>query len=258
MTDFERASTVDSPSDEFVRLFDDLSQDIHELTLQRHELSSELDKLRVKYSELCIDSESRYSEMQAKLDEASSLNALLKSELEVMQQKDREFREEAELTLLQLHQAQEELESMFTTLQQSQQASNDSRAALSSRDLQISQLKSELEVMQKKDRESREEAELTLLQLHQVREELEHYFLQARGLEGILVAQKDQLRRSESLMVRLLPEAAQTQMASEAVPIEVLPQESAPNIVQTQALLDSYAAALKRAYVLLQRFIPHR
>ena len=34
--------------------------------------------------------------------------------------------------------------------------------------------------------EAREEAELTLLQLHQVQEELEHYFLLARGQKQLL------------------------------------------------------------------------
>ena len=48
--------------------------------------------------------------------------------------------------------------------------------------------------------EAREEAELTLLQLHQVQEELEHYFLLSRGQAGQLERYEALMRRSEQLI----------------------------------------------------------
>jgi hypothetical protein len=48
--------------------------------------------------------------------------------------------------------------------------------------------------------EAREEAELTLLQLHQVQEELEHYFLLSRGQAQQLERYEALLRRSEGLL----------------------------------------------------------
>ena len=42
------------------------------------------------------------------------------------------------------------------------------------------------EAAQAETKEAREEAELTLLQLHQVQEELEHYFLDSQSKEELL------------------------------------------------------------------------
>ena len=44
------------------------------------------------------------------------------------------------------------------------------------------------------------ETQLTLLQLHQVQEELENYFMQTRHAEQIVVAQQDQLLRAQALI----------------------------------------------------------
>ena len=48
------------------------------------------------------------------------------------------------------------------------------------------ELQVELDALQSQLAEAREEAELTLLQLHEVQEELEHYFLLARGQKQLL------------------------------------------------------------------------
>lgn len=60
-------------------------------------------------------------------------------------------------------------------------------------------------------KEAREEAELTLLQLHQVQEELEHYFLLSREQSSLLDAHAEQQKRVQ----KLLNVALQTRSASE-------------------------------------------
>ena len=70
--------------------------------------------------------------------------------------------------------------------------------------------KSELSQLRQQLADAREEAELTLLQLHQVQEELEHYFLVSRDLQQKLDAvqiippeQQDQLNRINARLLEL-------------------------------------------------------
>ena len=107
------------------------------------------------------------------------------------------------------------------------------------------------ELMQQKQ-EAIEEVELTLLQLHQVQEELEHYFLNAQSAEQLATAQQDQLLRAQALMARVLPEAV-AQPLVQGLEVEVLPPLTPAAGVQTEALLSSYASSLHRAASLLQR-----
>ena len=125
-----------------------------------------------------------------------------------------EAREEAELTLLQLHQVQEELEHYFLehrkassaaehhaselseAREETEQIRRDHRQVCSERDqlaLDVDQLRSAAEHHASELSEAREEAELTLLQLHQVQEELEHYFLEHRKASEELDQQRSKL-----------------------------------------------------------------
>ena len=52
--------------------------------------------------------------------------------------------------------------------------------------------------------EARQENELTLLQLHQVQEELEHYFLAHQAAEAKLVRYQQEQLRAETLIETLL------------------------------------------------------
>ena len=109
--------------------------------------------------------------------------------------------------------------------------------------------------MQAKEKEeAREEAELTLLQLHQVQEELEHYFLKSRGADQLAAAQQDQLLRAQTLMAKLLPEASNL-ISAQRVDVEVLPPSPPTDEVQTEALLNSYAISMRRAAALMQRAV---
>ena len=192
-----------------------------------------------------------------------------------------EARQEAELTLLRLHQVQEELESYFVrlstnehlaasqaeALQQAEATGQEQAArleALEAEVLQISRERDEavlsrdqlIEALENQLSEAREEAELTLLQLHQVQEELEHYFLKARAGDQLAQAQMEQLQRAQSLMVRLNPDVFPKAPYPPALAVEVLhelPAAMTDPSLQTQALLSTYAASLQRASALLER-----
>jgi len=126
------------------------------------------------------------------------------------------------------------------------QAARDAEAA------RAESLAEELAALMEQKQEAIEEAELTLLQLHQVQEELEHYFLNAQSAEQLATAQQDQLLRAQALMARVLPEAA-AQPLVRGLEVEVLPPLTPAAGVQTEALLSSYASSLHRAASLLQR-----
>ena len=129
-----------------------------------------------------------------------------------------EAREEAELTLLQLHQVQEELEHVFladrnkqeqitalqTTNQQLEQRIPQVEAELEKSTNNNVVISDELAATQQQLVEAREEAELTLLQLHQVQEELEHYFLLARRQQQLLASHEQLGLRSEQLLSGLI------------------------------------------------------
>ena len=99
---------------------------------------------------------------------------------------------------------------------------------------------------------AREETQFTLLQLHQVQEELERYYLESRSTEEIATAQQDQLLRAKALVARLLPETSE-QAPTQNFAVEVLPASSPENVLQKEALLSSYAESLRRASALLRR-----
>ena len=151
----------------------------------------------------------------------------------------KEAREEAERTQLQLQQVQEELEHYFLhsrsgdqlvaaqaeALQQAEVTSREQVAKLLALEASADQLRRERdEAFHGRDQqgknvvdlqqqlsnkaealtEAREEAERTQLQLQQVQEELEHYFLHSRSGDQLVAAQAEQNGRAFSLLGRML------------------------------------------------------
>jgi hypothetical protein len=210
-------------------------------------------------------------ELESQLAELENLVASRETELQ-------EAREVGELSLLQLHQVQEELQHYFM-------ADGENQGKLLARDRELDQLfrtkalqegAHELELQVLRERlesqlaglekclasreselqEAREAGEFSLLQLHQVQEELEHYFLKARASDQLAQAQFEQLQRSQGLMLRLQPDVLPTTPYSPALAVQVLPELAAatPNsTLQAEALLNTYAASLQRASALLER-----
>ena len=78
--------------------------------------------------------------------------------------------------------------------------------------------------------------------------------MQNSNSDQVIAAQQHQLIRAQTLMTRLLPEAARID-AAHPVDIEVLEPARTSADVQTNALLNSYASSLSRAKSLLKRAV---
>ncbi|MCG5510663.1 hypothetical protein [Ectothiorhodospira lacustris] len=89
-----------------------------------------------------------------------------------------ELKQENELLLAQLHQVQEELEATFLKHQESEKALQQAKQAAAKITHEPGQASAPQQKAEKALEESQQENELLLLQLHQVQEELENYFLQ--------------------------------------------------------------------------------
>jgi hypothetical protein len=187
----------------------------HDLLLEQlHQVQEELEKHFLEHENTKNSLRPQIDELNKEIEEARKKNADAFSQLTTSQNETKqalaslksasdeqaEAKEENELLLLQLHQVQEELEKIF--LEQ-----RDTQNRLSA---QIDQLNKEIEEARKKNAdafsqlttsqnetkqalaslksagnehaEAKEENDLLLLQLHQVQEELEHYFLENRKL----------------------------------------------------------------------------
>jgi len=191
----------------------------------------------------------------------------LEQQLQTREKQLQDSRVDAELTLVQLHQVQEEVEHLFLTDRQKQQLLETSNHELQRLQGNVHALQQELKTkvtnlrLQLKRshrdlREARDDGELTLLQLHQVQEELERYFLQTRAGTQLVEAQADQLKRAKRLMTKLTMKDSSLSCDMVAVAVEVLPpdnQTSQQPSMQAQALLNTYASSLDRASALLTR-----
>jgi hypothetical protein len=142
-------------------------------------------------------------------EQSDQEDVLTSNPIETVQVELTEAREEAELTLLQLHQVQEELESLYLTNQELKTTNAQLLQAANSPLQPNSQQPdpSSNEALQAELTEAREEAELTLLQLHQVQEELERYFLLSQELKtssAISPEQQQRLSRCNERLEQLL------------------------------------------------------
>ena len=72
----------------------------------------------------------------------------------------------------------------------------------------------QLKTAQQDAKDAREEAELTLLQLHQVQEELEHYFLLSREQDSLLQTHAIQQKRVQKLLNKSFKRCGQIQGAA--------------------------------------------
>ena len=79
---------------------------------------------------------------------------------------------------------------------------------------QAKQAQDQLKTAQQDAKDAREEAELTLLQLHQVQEELEHYFLLSREQDSLLQTHAIQQKRVQKLLNKSFKRCGQIQGAA--------------------------------------------
>jgi hypothetical protein len=128
----------------------------------------------------------------------------LQRQLERQESELKTAQEEAELTLLQLHQVQEELEAIVLADREKQQLLDASSTELECLKPRVAELEQQLERQDDALKTAQEEAELTLLQLHQVQEELEHYFLLSRSQHSLLNQHGQQQREVQKLLAVLV------------------------------------------------------
>ena len=224
--------------------------------LQLHQIQEELEQLFV------VDRQKQQL-LDSRKQELDSLQGQL-------QNRDRDLlgaRDDAERTLLHLHQVQEELKQLDLADRQKQQLLETRSEELQSLQGDLEALQQELQTkvlnlekqLQNRDRDlldARDDSELIRLQLHQVQEELERYFLQTRACNQLVEAQADQLHRSKRLLAKLAMSDFSPSGDVATIPVEVLPPTdltSQQPSLQVQALLKAYASNLDRASALLAR-----
>ena len=123
-------------------------------------------------------------------------------------------------------------------------------------------LRQELEDSRSLAQQARDEADLNLLHLHQIQEVYESCLLQCRNsenkinnFEDLLADQQQQLQRARLVIARLLSSGHQRQAFDDQISLTFNPKARNADEIQTRALLNSYASALQRAYVILQSAI---
>ena len=119
-------------------------------------------------------------ELRVQLEHTSSLLANKESDTKAASA-------EFELTILQIHQS----------LKDTQQQVSELKKQLEEKGFELKKVSRELDARAKEKGEASEDAELMLLQLHQVQEELERYFLESRSKHDLLSQ-----HRAQSLMMR--------------------------------------------------------
>jgi len=206
---------------------------------------------------------------------------------EVLEKSCRETSEQADLTLFQLHQLQEELENIIRDDQDKQkqinglkEQSSSQSAILQNTEKAYSKLKKECmaanQGMEMSLRETaklkqetwaknnlisqlREDLDLTMSQLHLAQEEAEQALHKANNSCQLVAAQQQELQRSQEMISRLLTgnHSAEPSLSTERMenfPTVLTPDSTQDNTsLQQQALLRTYAYSLQRASALLQR-----
>jgi len=258
------------------------TRDDAKLTLvQLHQLHEEKEKLLVAdiQNKQLLDSRanelhSLQENIQAQRHElqlkVASLEKQLQTREKQLQTREKQLedtREDAELTMLQLQQVQEELERLVLADRQNQQLLDirnhelhglQANIQAMQQELQpkVDNLEEQLQTREKQLQDTREDAELTMLQLQQVQEELKRYFLQACAGSQLMEAQTDQLQRAKRILAKVAMNDSSPGGAWAPVAVEVLPATAKTNqqpSLQVQALLKSYASSLDRASKLLTR-----
>jgi hypothetical protein len=256
----------------------DAREDAAHNLLQLHQVQEELEQLFLADQKNQQLLGTRNQELQDLKANIQVLQQELQPKIGNLEQqlhdRDRELkdaREEVELTQLQLHQVQAELKHLLLVDGQKQHLLDTRTKELLSLEENIQALQQELQPkldnleqqLENRNRglkEARSNAELNLLQLHQVQEELERYFLQTRAGSQLVEAQTQQLSRAKLLMAKLSMNDFSPHCNMAAVAVEVLSgaevARQQPSL-QVQALLNTYAGSLERASKLLTRAMRH-
>ena len=225
----------------------DLTVDLERVDIEKGEAQKRVEDLQQKVSVRVAQFEKERKERVAVADRVKFLEGKL---VVVRGERDARVKEKQK----EVEELKQQVSARTAELEAERQEKAAGAQRMKALEGELAGVKGEREAQAKKAKEAREEAELTLLQLHQVQEELEHYFLKSRAVDQLAAVQQDQLLRAQALMARLLPEAS-TLAQAQRVAVEVLPPSPPAAPVQTEALLNSYSTILRRASALLQRAI---
>ncbi|QNI96567.1 hypothetical protein [Synechococcus sp. RS9902] len=163
---------------------DEVKEEIEHTFFQLNEVQEELesvfhaDQIKQNY----ID------ELEQRLNSVEVELARVNVDLDVQVKEKDKAKEEIDHKFFQLNQLQEELETVFHSDQAKKNHIEELRQHLNSVEVELARVKVEFDSQVKQKEEVNEEAELTLLQLHQVQEELERSFLESR-VQGDLLRQ---------------------------------------------------------------------
>ena len=226
--------TVDSLSiQRSILILENRYRELHELGKKHNK------RLKAEKTDLQNQLETAHSQLN---DKAEQLNSARASQQELQKQ--------LETAHSQLNDKAEQLNSAQASHQELQKQLETAHSQLNDKAEQLC----ELITGQKK--ETSEELHITLLQLHHIQKELDHYFMRTRSVEELAKSQKLQLHRAQQLMERLLPTCTSIDPQLKTTPVEVLPaaeSHTAGTSLQTEALLSTYAKSLSRAGALLER-----
>ena len=182
-------------------ILEDRYHELRESGERRHEAwekeNTELKQQLAAQSETLQQIKETRDEQAARVQVVEGELAALKSEREVVEEEKVALQHSAA-------ELKQQLAAQSETLQQIKETRDEQAARVQVVEGELAALKSERDDALGNVREAREEAELTLLQLHQVQEELEHYFQISRSSDQLVEAQAKQNIRAVALIGRML------------------------------------------------------
>ncbi|WP_415408736.1 FkbM family methyltransferase [Synechococcus sp. A10-1-5-9] len=171
-------------------------------TKEKIDAQNTLEELKQQFSAKAAELESQIKEKAVGTERMMALEGELtdlKENLKSLAMEKGKASQEADLAFNKLHELQEELEKAFLADQAKQKEIDEliqQRTAGAERvkclEEKLASIKGERDTLKKEIGETREKSCLTILQLNQVQEELEHYFLKSREQDDLLRQHQEQ------------------------------------------------------------------
>jgi len=219
---------------------------------QEHEHQQELEALRQQLEPRLADLEQRLASRDTELREAreAAEMSLLQLHQQVQEERERHFMAEGEMQR-QFEAGVRDLEELRRIKTAQASAHEQELEALRQRlEPQLAELEQRLISRDSELREAREAAELSLLQLHQVQDELEHYFLadaeKQRQLEAG-VRDLEELRRSKADQESNYEQAKAAQQRAHDQELEALREQFEPRLAELEQRQISRDTELREA-----------
>jgi len=181
------AQTSNVALDKLLKCYLLTRQDHQQLRAQLRHEQNELERVRLQKEQLEQAEKAKgleLQQLQTRMVQVEQTREKLEATNQSLQAGKKEALEENQLLIRQLHDTQEEFEKAFLAKQQLEQAEKAKGLELQqlqARMIQVEQTREKLketnQSLEANRKEALEENELLLKQLHQVQEELEHYFL---------------------------------------------------------------------------------